>query len=173
MYVGDYRILRTICKTESSCLYAVENCSAAGSKDELPYVLKEMKLDAAGTSTLEYEKKISQDIENSLEKSVAIPAMTVFEQDGKEYAVMHMAKNGKFLSEIIEMLEESSEEEEWKAELIFKIIDAVLISLGELHKKYLHLDLHPGNIFLENFDFETMTAGFAKFIDFYSAVKIN
>lgn len=173
MYVGDYRILRTICKTESSCLYAVENCSAAGSKDELPYVLKEMKLDAAGTSTLEYEKKISQDIENSLEKSVAIPAMTVFEQNGKEYAVMHMAKNGKFLSEIIEMLEESSEEEEWKAELIFKIIDAVLISLGELHKKYLHLDLHPGNIFLENFDFETMTAGFAKFIDFYSAVKIN
>ena len=173
MYVGDYRILRTICKTESSCLYAVENCSTAGSKDELPYVLKEMKLDAAGTSTLEYEKKISQDIENSLEKSVAIPAMTVFEQDGKEYAVMHMAKNGKFLSEIIEMLEESSEEEEWKAELIFKIIDAVLISLGELHKKYLHLDLHPGNIFLENFDFETMTAGFAKFIDFYSAVKIN
>lgn len=99
--------------------------------------------------------------------------MTVFEQDGKEYAVMHMAKNGKFLSEIIEMLEESSEEEEWKAELIFKIIDAVLISLGELHKKYLHLDLHPGNIFLENFDFETMTAGFAKFIDFYSAVEIN
>ena len=173
MYVGDYRILRTICKTESSCLYAVENCSAAGSKDELPYVLKEMKLDAAGTSTLEYEKKISQDIESSLEKSVAIPAMTVFEQNGKEYAVMHMAKNGKFLSEIIEMLEESSEEEEWKAELIFKIIDAVLISLGELHKKYLHLDLHPGNIFLENFDFETMTAGFAKFIDFYSAVKIN
>lgn len=173
MYVGDYRILRTICKTESSCLYAVENCSAAGSKDELPYVLKEMKLGESGTSTLEYEKKISQDIENSLEKSVAIPAMTVFEQDGKEYAVMHMAKNGKFLSEIIEMLEESSEEEEWKAELIFKIIDAVLISLGELHKKYLHLDLHPGNIFLENFDFETMTAGFAKFIDFYSAVKIN
>lgn len=173
MYVGDYKILRTICKTESSCLYAVENCSAAGSKDELPYVLKEMKLDAAGTSTLEYEKKISQDIENSLEKSVAIPAMTVFEQDGKEYAVMHMAKNGKFLSEIIEMIEESSKEEEWKAELIFKIIDAVLISLGELHKKYLHLDLHPGNIFLENFDFETMTAGFAKFIDFYSSVKIN
>lgn len=173
MYVGDYRILRTICKTESSCLYAVENCSAAGSKDELPYVLKEMKLGESGTSTLEYEKKISQDIENSLEKSVAIPAMTVFEQDGKEYAVMHMAKNGKFLSEIIEMLEKSSEEEEWKAELIFKIIDAVLISLGELHKKYLHLDLHPGNIFLENFDFETVTAGFAKFIDFYSTVKIN
>ena len=173
MYVGDYKILRTICKTESSCLYEVENCSATGSKDELPYVLKEMSLDETGTSTLEYEKKISQDIENSLEKSIAIPAMTVFKQDGKEYAVMHMAKNGKFLSEIIEMLEESSEEEEWKAELIFKIIDAVLISLGELHKKYLHLDLHPGNIFLENFDFETMTAGFAKFIDFYSAVKIN
>ena len=173
MYVGDYRMLRTICKTESSCLYAVENCSTAGSKDELPYVLKEMKLGESGTSTLEYEKKISQDIENSLEKSVAIPAMTVFKQDGKEYAVMHMAKNGKFLSEIIEILEESSKEEEWKAELIFKIIDAVLISLGELHKKYLHLDLHPGNIFLENFDFETMTAGFAKFIDFYSAVKIN
>ena len=173
MYVGDYKILCTICKSESSCLYAVENCSVTGSKDELPYVLKEMNLDETGTSTLEYEKKISQDIENSLEKSVAIPAMTVFEQDGKEYAVMHMAKNGKFLSEIIEMLEESSEEEEWKAELIFKIIDAVLISLGELHKKYLHLDLHPGNIFLENFDFETMTAGFAKFIDFYSAVEIN
>lgn len=173
MYVGDYKILCTICKTESSCLYAVENCSVTGSKDELSYVLKEMNLDETGTSTLEYEKKISQDIENSLEKSVAIPAMTVFEQDGKEYAVMHMAKNGKFLSEIIEMLEESSEEEEWKAELIFKIIDAVLISLGELHKKYLHLDLHPGNIFLENFDFETMTAGFAKFIDFYSAVEIN
>ena len=173
MYVGDYKILCTICKTESSCLYAVENCSVTGSKDELPYVLKEMNLDETGTSTLEYEKKISQDIENSLEKSIAIPAMTVFKQNGKEYAVMHMAKNGKFLSEIIEMLEESSEEEEWKAELIFKIIDAVLISLGELHKKYLHLDLHPGNIFLENFDFETMTAGFAKFIDFYSAVKIN
>lgn len=173
MYVGDYKILRTICKTESSCLYAVENCSATGSKDELPYVLKEMNLDETGTSTLEYEKKISQDIENSLEKSIAIPAMTVFKQNGKEYAVMHMAKNGKFLSEIIEILEESSKEEEWKAELIFKIIDAVLISLGELHKKYLHLDLHPGNIFLENFDFETMTAGFAKFIDFYSSVKIN
>lgn len=173
MYVGDYKILRTICKTESSCLYAVENCSVTGSKDELPYVLKEMNLDETGTSTLEYEKKISQDIENSLEKSIAIPAMTVFKQNGKEYAVMHMAKNGKFLSEIIEMIEESSKEEEWKAELIFKIIDAVLISLGELHKKYLHLDLHPGNIFLENFDFETMTAGFAKFIDFYSAVEIN
>lgn len=173
MYVGDYKILRTICKTENSCLYAVENCSVTGSKDELPYVLKEMNLDETGTSTLEYEKKISQDIENSLEKSIAIPAMTVFKQNGKEYAVMHMAKNGKFLSEIIEMIEESSKEEEWKAELIFKIIDAVLISLGELHKKYLHLDLHPGNIFLENFDFETMTAGFAKFIDFYSAVKIN
>ena len=88
MYIGDYKILRTICKTKNSCLYAVENCSAAGSKDELPYVLKEMKLGESGTSTLEYEKKISQDIENSLEKSVAIPAMTVFEQDGKEYAVM-------------------------------------------------------------------------------------
>ena len=59
MYVGDYKILCTICKTESSCLYAVENCSVTGSKDELPYVLKEMNLDETGTSTLEYEKKIS------------------------------------------------------------------------------------------------------------------
>ena len=193
MQVGDYKILRTICKTESSCLYAVENCSATGSKDELPYVLKEMELDEMGKSVLEYEKKISQNIENTLDKSIAIPAMTVFEQDGKEYAVMHMAKNGKFLSEIIEMFEklpgkekfsvkdESSNKEETskavaeeqKAELILKVIDAILISLGELHKKYLHLDLHPGNIFLENFDFETMTAGFAKFIDFYSAVEVN
>lgn len=57
MYVGDYKILCTICKTESSCLYAVENCSVTGSKDELPYVLKEMNLDETGTSTLEYKKR--------------------------------------------------------------------------------------------------------------------
>ena len=53
MYIGDYKILRTICKTKNSCLYAVENCSAAGSKDELPYVLKEMKLGESGTSILQ------------------------------------------------------------------------------------------------------------------------
>ena len=104
MYIGDYKILRTICKTKNSCLYAVENCSAAGSKDELPYVLKEMKLGESGTSTLEYEKKISQDIENSLEKSVAIPAMTVFEQDGKEYAVMHMGKTESFCPRLLKCL---------------------------------------------------------------------
>ena len=36
MYVGDYKILRTICKTESSCLYEVENCSAKGLKMNCP-----------------------------------------------------------------------------------------------------------------------------------------
>ena len=52
MYIGDYKILRTICKTKNSCLYAVENCSAAGSKDELPYVLKEMELGGLNSPSL-------------------------------------------------------------------------------------------------------------------------
>lgn len=171
--IGDYEISQMICRTANSCLYKARNRSAAGSKDELPYVLKEMELDGE-VSQLEREKEISQDIEKNLGKSVIIPISTVITKGKKEYAVMRMAKNGKFLTEIIKLIEEdTTKQEDWKAEMIFKITDAILVSLGELHKRYLHLDLHPGNIFLENFDFDAMYPGTAKFIDLYSAVQVD
>ena len=93
---------------------------------------------------------------------------------------MQFKKHGLFLKQAVEKLEAEYGVGKIPLNIIFSIIKEILMSLSVLHNfkhkeqtGVLHLDLHPGNIFMENTDIATGRVGSAKFIDFSSALSMN
>lgn len=179
--VDNYKLADKITETYGACLYKAQNSRDIDSEEEYFYVVKEYYNNIIPRGTLEREKKISHEIENHAPKSIVIPILDVISDGEQEYAVMQFRKNGMFLNELIEKLEIQYGKGNIPLEVSLEIISEILHSLEVLHsfwKKdrqvgYLHLDLHPGNIFFESTDIEKMEIGKAKFIDFLSALKIE
>ncbi len=177
--LGCYQIKDKVAETQASVIMRAKKMTQENEIDELFYVLKQNKL--SDVFSLEKEVKIIQEIEEVCPKSIVITTtMWKDASDNKEYAVMQYRKNGMFLSDIIRYYE-LEKKERVPLELQLEIIESILQSLSVLHdfrsdsdhQGYLHLDIHPGNIFLENADPEKLTAGTAKFIDFSNAVPLR
>lgn len=179
--INNYLLGEKIVETNEAVLYKALKSGSSGEEDELVYVIKEYENTEQHKGALAKERRITQEIENYASKSIVIPILEVISQNEKEYAVMQFRKNGKFLKELIAELEQQYGIGNIPLDIQLSIIEEILQSLMVLHSfekegdniGYLHLDLHPGNIFLESADIKGGNVGKAKFIDFYSSVKMK
>ena len=167
--VGDYENLQLIASTDASEIY--DACD----KDRMNrvFILKKYKRADISEEAARREKEITQMIKQYASRSIVVPVIeTEVDDEGSTYLVMYKEDAGVFLSELIEKGISLS--------YCLKCTEEVLRSLETLHAfagsnsrlGYLHLDLHPGNVFMENADAINETAGTAKFIDFATAVKM-
>jgi len=169
--VGNYVNLQLIVSTDSAEIY--DACDKDGMNRV--FILKKYKNADISKRVVRREKLITQTIAQYASRSVVVPVIgTEVDDEGSTYLVMeNKAKAGVFLSELIEKGTIS-------LSYALKCTEEVLRSLATLHAfagntqrlGYLHLDLHPGNVFMENADAANETAGTAKFIDFATAVKM-
>lgn len=169
--VGNYENLQLIASTNAAEIY--DACDKDGMNRV--FILKKYKNSDISKRVVRREKFITQTIAQYASRSVVVPVIgTEVDDEGSTYLVMEKkAKAGVFLSELIEKGTIS-------LSYALKCTEEVLRSLATLHAfagntkrlGYLHLDLHPGNVFMENADAANETAGTAKFIDFATAVKM-
>ena len=96
--------------------------------------------------------------------------------------LLKQKKGGMFLNEAIRLLEETYGKGQIPRRIQLCIIIGILESLKALHsgngkEGYLHLDLHPGNLFLENVTKKDLLLGEVSpnvcFLDFSEARKIH
>ncbi len=175
--IEGYELADKIIQTNGAILYRAKHSQDRNIEEEFFYVVKEYCSELIEKGTLERERRISHEIENYASKSIVIPILDVVEEENKEYAIMQFRKNGMFLKQLLE----NYKTQPVPMEVCLEVMEEILSSLEVLHsfqKKdkeigYLHLDLHPGNIFLESIDIEKMQVGKVKFIDFFSALKME
>ena len=138
------------------------------------FILKKYKRSDISAMAVRREKEITQMIKQYASRSIVVPVIeTEVDDEGSTYLVMYKEDAGVFLSELIDKTTIS-------LPYALRCTEEVLRSLATLHSfagsssrlGYLHLDLHPGNVFMENADASSENAGTAKFIDFATAVKM-
>ena len=168
MNLQGYEIVRKIGETGHSVLF-----EAKAEQEEwgtLKYIIK-VYVDHSQEGDAAKEVSISQLIENHSLYSVSIPILKKFASDGKVCLLMQQKKSGRFLNEI------HDGNSSLRLKDILDTTEKILSSLEVLHKfvyegkrdRILHLDLHPGNIFVENY--EPGMKGTVKFIDFSNAFE--
>lgn len=124
------------------------------------------------------EMKITHLIENLSPQSVIIPILMVCGEKDSSYAVMQFKKNGKFLNELIYDMEKKYGKGQIPLEYLLTLLNKILSSLQYVHhcmgdKGFLHLDIQPCNVFVENVDEDTMEFGTVKFIDFENSQPVG
>ena len=132
--------------------------------------------------------QISGQIAGDTQSEVSVPILWIGheEENGKnvDYGVMQYKSGGLFLTEMERLLRgKYGGAGKIPISVVCGITIRILISLRSLHSSlrsrdlsfsgHLHLDLHPGNIFLENASLEDPGGGFVKFIDFQNARQMN
>lgn len=182
--VDAYKLNNKIGETNFATLYEAVRVNEQGDYDELRYAIKEYKdID----SLIDYpnkEKVISQHIYNNSMESINIPITQLIIYEGKKYGIMDYRKNGVFLRDFIEALEAEYGPGNIPFKLQYRILKRILKALDNLHNivdrdtkqrvgGYLHMDLQPSNIFLENAGTYKAGMGSAKFIDFQSSLEID
>lgn len=180
--IGNYKIEGCIKETHNAYLYKAVLLEDNGDQAKLPYVIKQYKEDIHMDNNKEI--KITQDIDSNCSDSIVVPILhRKWDEKEKVYAVMQSREQGgKFLCDLIEELEKGGNRIPISVQL--DILEKLLSSVKSLHeclKKdeiyegYLHLDLHPGNIFVESVDVTQtpIKIGAVKFIDFYNALPIR
>ena len=172
MICEGYTIVRELWRTDHSVLYeAIPQAEEYGS---LNYVIKVYE-ERAPKSDAAKEMSISQLLAKHSKINVSIPILRRFESEGKECLLMQQKNSGSFLRDIYDR-EDQFQNGHNLAEAL-SITDKILSSLEVLHDfrlegkrdRILHLDLHPGNIFIENFG--SVTNKTVRFIDFSNAVE--
>ena len=168
-------------KTDRSEMYKAVIDLTEGDTEEngLFYAVKMLRKDAGYIeNTLMKEMNITHLIENLSPQSVIIPILMVCEEEKNNYAIMQLKKNGKFLNELYHDLEIKYGVGKIPVKYLLMLISKILSSLQYVHhcteqKGFLHLDIQPCNIFIENTDEERMEFGTVKFIDFESALPVG
>ena len=168
-------------KTDRSEMYkAVIDLTEKDTEENgLFYAVKMLRKDTGySENTLMKEMKITHQIENLSPQSVIIPILMICEEEKNNYAIMQLKKNGKFLNELYHNLEIKYGEGKIPVKYQLMLISKILSSLQYVHqctekKGFLHLDIQPCNIFIENTDEEKMEFGTVKFIDFESALPVE
>ena len=168
MNLEGYRIERELNRTAHSTLFEAR---ADGEEwGPLNYIVKMYSEDSPGSDALK-EMIISQLLENNSDYSVSIPILRRFQFNGRTCLLMQQKKSGKFLKEIYE--EQSKHSLREVLETVERILSSLEILHGFMYKgkkdRILHLDLHPGNIFIENYGPGMKWT--VKFIDFSNAVE--
>lgn len=175
-----YKIGEQISKGGTGTIYAAKKINNEGKADGIRYAIKEIGEEFE--TIAQKEKEISQKIENESKYSVVIPILDAIHVQKKAYLIMQLKHQGMFLNE---MIDEIRRETQQKSAVPFNhikgILYAVLSSLSMLHNcildgsgyiGFLHLDLHPGNIFMENADWKNNVYGNVKFIDLQNAMDL-
>ncbi len=166
--MSEYIIKKEIWNNGRSVLCRAKQKSGSN----LNFLIKRYTDGAASEELLKREMEISQFVENYAPKSITVPVIELTQIEGKPCVVMQYRNNGIFLSELMEKHEKKLSFAD-KAEIGIRVLD----SLATLHAfkaedqdtGVLHLDIHPGNIFMESADPENHEYGTAKFIDFASS----
>lgn len=172
MRLEGYEIIRELVKTDHSVIYEAK--ASDSEWGALNYIIK-MYDGNSPKSDVRKEIAISQHIENYSAFSVSIPILREFHAEGFECLLMQQKKSGVFLKEIYEKTNEEPNTRDLLQ--VLEIAEKILTSLEVLHEfvcegekdKILHLDLHPGNIFIENH--KQGETGTVKFIDFSNAYE--
>ncbi len=180
--IGNYKIASCLRETRNAYIYRVVLCEDNGKESSLPYVIKQYK----DRMQDDKERIVTQHIESCSPDSIVIPILHgEWDEQNKSYAVMQSREvGGYFLSELIYKLEEKYSKKNIPIEIQLEILEKLLSAVKSLHEclvndekyeGYLHLDLHPGNIFFESVDIEKspIKLGAAKFTDFYNALPVR
>lgn len=162
--IGDYILTETIYETANRALY-----KAINSKNDRFYIVKEYKGNGYDEQ-LKNEMKKTSEIEKNAPKTIVIPVSEVLQN---RYLVMEYKHQGIFLSEYmnLDFKENDNESSLMNMYIVRELLDSlkVLHTCGE--SGYVHMDIHPGNVFLENIDFNKKKIGVARFLDFGKSVK--
>lgn len=146
-----FKLGNIISETENSILYEAKKYNNESETDELKYVVKKYK---ESQDLLEIEKRNSQLVESYSHLSIVVPVLELSE-DGA--LIMQFKQGGIFLSELLSLIKNS--DVKFSYELALIISHKILLALDILHncfngfddrKGYIHMDIHPGNIFLDN-----------------------
>lgn len=180
MEINGYSLIEEIKHDGFSVLYKANKIGDDLVPGKLTYLIKMYHSDV-DSEVIENEIRISQVIEETCPKSIIIPILEKFVRNGQVYAVLQFKKNGLFLSQIIELLEQEFGEGNIPLMIIVDIIRKILYALDTFHHYccgndemgFLHLDLNPGNIFFESANVSEREWGTVKFIDFGSCVDIE
>lgn len=163
-------------KTNYSTIYkAVIDDNHKSSENGLFYAVKTSQLPS---HILHQEMQVTHMIENTSESSVVIPILFTINDDGQNYSILQFKQNGMFLNELIKKLE-NNYNGQIPMDLQLMIMNKILLSLTHIHhclsdeRGFLHLDIQPCNIFIENCDLENNTFGSAKYIDFQCSLETN
>lgn len=166
MNIGRFEILQLLKENDHSILYEVKDQDQ--DKDQLRYVLKMYKEENQGTGAGK-ESGITQLLENRSQFSVSVPIIRKYQWEGRNCLLLQFRANGRFLRDVFE--------NEGKGNIlsVLKLTRKMLKALSILHEFQmegqshciLHLDLHPGNIFIENYGGDLEPA--IKFLDFSNA----
>lgn len=178
--IGNFLIVDKIYETDISILYKAVEC-VNGQKGQLFYGLKLLKKGHAQELSLHKEVQFTHMLDNAVSENILIPALKVLSEDGEEYAIMRFYHHGLFLSELIAQLEERFCSGNIPLALLFEILEIILNALHSLHscskytqgKGFLHMDIHPGNVFLENCSIEQGRIGSVKFLDFQNSLAMD
>lgn len=175
--LADYKIIETMHFSANSVLYRAVH--VGNTDDQLEYLIKQYRNTTLDSDTIRYETAVSQDIENHFRESIVLPILYTVPAASGPCAVMQLRSNGKFLDNVILEKEKTFSPGSIPLKTILGIISALLRSVACLHgenetgRGYLHLDLHPGNIFLESYVSGKEYHGSVKLIDLSSAVSIE
>ncbi|MCD8149047.1 MAG: hypothetical protein LUE92_05660 [Clostridiales bacterium] len=150
-----------------------------GEDGDTIFAIKKYKDAGRAMQFMEHEKKISHEIYARTQKREAVIPILDITEDG--CGRMMLKKHGHFLNDLIPELEDRYDSSSTRGLLIrLNIIKEILTSLDTIHfcgmdegSGYVHLDIHPGNIFFENTDIEHGRIGTAKFLDFLSARPVS
>lgn len=169
-------------KTKTSEIYkaVIESNDNDMGENALFYAVKAMKKEIPQSGhTMLNEMRITHMIENMSSVSVLIPILMVCDDEENNYAIMQFKKNGKFLNELIYELELKYGISSIPIEYQLSLMKKILSSLYHIHHcmknetGFLHLDIQPCNIFVENINLEKMKFGTIKYIDFQNAKMVD
>lgn len=167
-----YKITKKFRIDDKSHLYEAERVGTDNSNG-LKYLAKRYTDEQLLSGLDDRERIISQDLENRSGKSIVIPILSTEKIGNHKYNIMQFKGNGVFVEEIIPLLKCGNIAEYDRHRMAISITQEILHSLEMLHHYYLHLDIHPGNVFLESFNLNSKEAGHAKFIDFANATMVK
>ncbi len=172
MRIENFQNIQIIKQTAGAEIYEA-------SKGESPYrmfILKRYNDECSDRNIIKEEMEISQEIASYAPDGIVVPITEIVSHEGKQYAVMEKKRTGVFLQSMIR-------DDGLPVKDVFRLAESILKALCTLHSfagsepriGYLHLDLHPGNIFIEHDEHDSLSevnVGSAKFIDFATAIKI-
>ena len=164
--IGEYIITETIYESNVKALY-----KAVSTKNDRYYIIKEYKGEGF-SEQLKREAARTAEIEKFAEKTVVIPIVETIED---KYLVMEYKHQGIFLSEYmsIDVGENSEDSNLFNLYIIREILESLKVLHTSGEKGYVHFDIHPGNIFLENIDMNEKRIGVVRFLDFGEAQPLG
>ncbi|MCR5587961.1 MAG: hypothetical protein K6F77_10590 [Lachnospiraceae bacterium] len=178
--IKNYKISKVDKETKNSVLYSASNLE---DNDDFFFIKEYRDCDdnSVDADILSKKEKYITHLLEGGNNSVVVPVLERFEEDNKKYIVFQKKNTGKFLDDIIKLkFDKKHNNDPSKVKLALSFIRIILNAVRNIHSftnsnntcSVLHLDIHPGNIFIENYDMNSddLSECKVKFIDFANSV---